>query len=113
MEIASSGPLPGPWKRRRGLPACPLPWRPDERGPAARQYEPGHRGHAQRQGIRSGLETAPKVTTYRAAYTPLLPDLPGVEISAALDIPGHDPIPVGSTDAGVETAFAGLDTDFT
>ncbi|MGW6398687.1 hypothetical protein [Streptomyces sp. NPDC055134] len=65
------------------------------------------------QAYEVGLKTAPKVTTYRAVYTPLLPGLPGVEISAALDIPGHDPIPVGSTDAGVENAFTGLDSDFT
>lgn len=85
-----------------------------------------------------GLKAAPKVTAHRAAYTLVFPDLPGVEIDAALDvagrattfkvtavrdtetfrlgtldIPGHDLISVGSTDTGAETAFTRLDTDST
>ncbi|MET7515203.1 endo-alpha-N-acetylgalactosaminidase family protein [Streptomyces sp. NPDC005480] len=81
-----------------------------------------------------GLKAAPEVTAHRAAYTLVFPRLPGVEIDAALevagrattfrvtalrdteafrlgtlDIPGHDLISVGSTDAGAETAFTRLD----
>ncbi|MFF5936880.1 endo-alpha-N-acetylgalactosaminidase family protein [Streptomyces sp. NPDC012508] len=81
---------------------------------------------------------APVLTASSAAYTLTFPDLPGVEIDASLsvsgrattfkvtavrdteafrvgtiDIPGHDLVSVGSSDAGAETAFTRLDPDST
>lgn len=81
---------------------------------------------------------APVLTTSSATYTLTFPDLPGVEIDASLsvsgrattfkvtavrdteafrvgtiDIPGHDLVSVGSSDAGAETAFTRLDPDST
>ncbi|MGW6566856.1 endo-alpha-N-acetylgalactosaminidase family protein [Streptomyces sp. NPDC054975] len=81
---------------------------------------------------------APVLTASSAAYTLVFPDLPGVEIDARLsvggrattfqvtavrdteafrvgtiDIPGHDLVSVGSSDAGAETAFTRLDPDST
>ncbi|MFM9366574.1 endo-alpha-N-acetylgalactosaminidase family protein [Streptomyces sp. Da 82-17] len=80
----------------------------------------------------------PEVTGATAAYTLAFPDLPGVELDAALgvdgratsfrvtavrdteafrvgtiDIPGHDLVSVGSADRGAETAFTRLDPDST
>lgn len=84
------------------------------------------------------LKGAPAVTASSAAYTLTFGDLPGVEIDATLsvsgrttafkvtavrdteafrvstiDIPGHDLVSVGSTDAGAATAFTRLDPDST
>ncbi|MEV6247007.1 endo-alpha-N-acetylgalactosaminidase family protein [Streptomyces sp. NPDC051742] len=81
---------------------------------------------------------APVLTASSAAYTLTFPDLPGVEIDASLsvdgrttafrvtavrdtesfrvgtlDIPGHDLVSVGSSDAGAATAFTRLDPDST
>ncbi|MFD3536299.1 endo-alpha-N-acetylgalactosaminidase family protein [Streptomyces sp. NPDC058664] len=81
---------------------------------------------------------APVLTASTAAYTLTFPDLPGVEIDASLgvdgrtttfrvtavrdtegfrvgtiDIPGHDLVSVGSSDAGAATAFTRLDPDST
>ncbi|MGW8598911.1 endo-alpha-N-acetylgalactosaminidase family protein [Streptomyces sp. NPDC055893] len=81
---------------------------------------------------------APVLTGSSAAYTLAFPDLPGVEIDArigvdgrtttfrvtavrdtegfrvgTLDIPGHDLVSVGSSDAGAATAFTRLDPDST
>ncbi|MFE7953374.1 endo-alpha-N-acetylgalactosaminidase family protein [Streptomyces sp. NPDC057426] len=81
---------------------------------------------------------APVLTASSAAYTLVFPALPGVEIDATLsvtgrattfevtavrdtealrvgtiDIPGHDLVSVGSSDAGAETAFTRLDADST
>ncbi|MGP3634788.1 endo-alpha-N-acetylgalactosaminidase family protein [Streptomyces sp. 24-1644] len=84
------------------------------------------------------LKAAPEVTASAARYTLAFPDLPGVEIDAAIevsgrattfkvtavrdtetfrvgtiDIPGHDLVSVASTDAGAATAFTRLDPDST
>ncbi|MFE7391040.1 endo-alpha-N-acetylgalactosaminidase family protein [Streptomyces sp. NPDC057582] len=84
------------------------------------------------------LKAAPEVTDTTARYTLTFPDLPGIEIDASLsvsgrattfkvtavrdteafrvgtiDIPGHDLVSVGSTDAGAATAFTRLDPDST
>ncbi|MFD9222175.1 endo-alpha-N-acetylgalactosaminidase family protein [Streptomyces sp. NPDC060064] len=84
------------------------------------------------------LKGEPAVTASSAAYTLAFAELPGVEIDATLsvsgrttafkvtavrdteafrvgtlDIPGHDLVSVGSTDAGAETAFTRLDPDST
>ncbi|MER7958348.1 endo-alpha-N-acetylgalactosaminidase family protein [Streptomyces sp. NPDC096030] len=81
---------------------------------------------------------APTLTASSAVYTLAFPALPGVEIDATLsvtgrattfkvtavrdtaafrvgtiDIPGHDLVSVGSSDAGAETAFTRLDPDST
>ncbi|MFE0699063.1 endo-alpha-N-acetylgalactosaminidase family protein [Streptomyces sp. NPDC058872] len=81
---------------------------------------------------------APVLTATSAAYALVFPDLPGVEIDARLDvqgrtttfrvtavrdteafrigtidIPGHDLVSVGSSDAGAATAFTRLDPDST
>ncbi|MFF4169231.1 endo-alpha-N-acetylgalactosaminidase family protein [Streptomyces sp. NPDC001744] len=81
---------------------------------------------------------APVLSRTSAAYTLVFPDLPGVEIDArlsvdgrttafrvtavrdtgefrvgTLDIPGHDLVSVGSSDAGAATAFTRLDPDST
>ncbi|MFH9724373.1 endo-alpha-N-acetylgalactosaminidase family protein [Streptomyces sp. NPDC017254] len=81
---------------------------------------------------------APVLTATAAAYTLTFPELPGVEIDArlsvegrtttfkvtavrdteafrigTLDIPGHDLVSVGSSDAGAATAFTRLDPDST
>ncbi|MFJ3580780.1 endo-alpha-N-acetylgalactosaminidase family protein [Streptomyces sp. NPDC090127] len=81
---------------------------------------------------------APALTASSAAYTLAFPGLPGVEIDARLgvsdrtttfqvtavrdtaafrvgtiDIPGHDLVSVGSSEAGAETAFTRLDPDST
>ncbi|MER5968087.1 endo-alpha-N-acetylgalactosaminidase family protein [Streptomyces sp. NPDC002057] len=83
-------------------------------------------------------KAAPVLTGSSAAYTLTFPDLPGVEIDArlgvdgrtttfrvtavrdtegfrvgTLDIPGHDLVSVGSSDAGAATAFTRLDPDST
>ncbi|WP_328906048.1 endo-alpha-N-acetylgalactosaminidase family protein [Streptomyces sp. NBC_00234] len=84
------------------------------------------------------LKAAPEVTASAARYTLTFPDLPGVEIDAAIevsgrattfkvtavrdteafrvgtiDIPGHDLVSVGSADTGAATAFTRLDPDST
>ncbi len=84
------------------------------------------------------VKAAPVLTASSAAYTLTFPDLPGVEIDArlsverrtttfrvtavrdteafrvgTLDIPGHDLVSVGSSDAGAATAFTRLDPDST
>ncbi|MEU4496646.1 endo-alpha-N-acetylgalactosaminidase family protein [Streptomyces sp. NPDC023998] len=84
------------------------------------------------------LKGEPVVTASSAAYTLTFAELPGVEIGATisvsgrttafkvtavrdtdafrvgtLDIPGHDLVSVGSTDAGAATAFTRLDPDST
>ncbi len=84
------------------------------------------------------LKGSPKVTRSAARYTLAFEDLPGVEIDASLtvsgrattfkvtavrdtaafrvgtiDIPGHDLISVGSSEAGAATAFTKLDPDST
>ncbi|MFB7514221.1 endo-alpha-N-acetylgalactosaminidase family protein [Streptomyces sp. NPDC056144] len=83
-------------------------------------------------------KAAPVLTATSAAYTLTFPALPGVEIDArlsvegrtttfrvtavrdteafrvgTLDIPGHDLVSVGSSDAGAATAFTRLDPDST
>ncbi|MEU5220768.1 endo-alpha-N-acetylgalactosaminidase family protein [Streptomyces sp. NPDC020807] len=83
-------------------------------------------------------EAAPVLTATTATYTLAFPALPGVEIDASLavtgrtttfrvtavrdteafrvgtlDIPGHDLVSVGSSDAGAATAFTRLDPDST
>ncbi|MCX5203995.1 endo-alpha-N-acetylgalactosaminidase family protein [Streptomyces sp. NBC_00237] len=83
-------------------------------------------------------KAAPWVRSDSAAYTLLVPSLPGVEIDATLsvsgrattfkvtairdteafrvgtlDIPGHDLVSVGSGESGAQTAFTRLDPDST
>ncbi|MFF3291435.1 endo-alpha-N-acetylgalactosaminidase family protein [Streptomyces sp. NPDC003023] len=84
------------------------------------------------------LASAPRVEESAAHYTLVFPELPGVEMDAVLavsgrsvtfritavrdtgsfrlgtvDIPGHDLVSVGSTEAGAATAFTRLDPDST